>query len=151
MKVLGIDPGLNGGWALLDENGTLETFSFSNKSEKEISNSLSLVRPDYAFIEQVHAAPGQGVSSMFTFGRAYGFVRGVLASRCIDFDSITPQAWQRLLRIPNRNGKTYSEHKRLLKDLASKLYPNHKITLANADAILIAHAGMTLKIGKLDI
>lgn len=151
MKVLGIDPGLNGGWALLDENGTLETFSFSNKSEKEISNSLSLVRPDYAFIEQVHAAPGQGVSSMFTFGRAYGFVRGVLSSRCIDFDSITPQAWQRLLRIPNRNGKTYNEHKRLLKDLASKLYPNHKITLANADAILIAHAGMTLKIGKLDI
>lgn len=151
MKVLGIDPGINGGWALLDENGTLETYSFSNKSEKEISNSLSLVRPDYAFIEQVHAAPGQGVSSMFTFGRAYGFVRGVLASRCIDFDSITPQAWQKLLRIPNRNGKTYSEHKRLLKDLASKLYPTHKITLANADAILIAHAGMTLKVGKLDI
>lgn len=151
MKVLGIDPGINGGWALLEENGTLETYSFSNRSEREISNSLSLVRPDYAFLEKVHAAPGQGVSSMFTFGQAYGFVRGCLSSRLISFEDITPQTWQKILRVPNRNGKTYSEHKRILKGLAQQLYPTHKITLANADAILIAHVGMTLKRGKLDI
>ena len=47
MKVLGIDPGLNGGWALLDENGTLETFSFSNKSEKEIDQTKELIQKAY--------------------------------------------------------------------------------------------------------
>lgn len=151
MLVLGIDPGIKGGWALLSDSKTLETFSFSNKSEKEISNSLAFIRPDYAFLERVHAAPGQGVSSMFTFGQAYGFIRGCLSSRLISFENITPQKWQGILGVPNRNGKSYNEHKRLLKGLAEKLYPEHKITLANADAILIAHAGMILKKEKLDI
>ena len=36
--------------------------------------------PDSAIIEKVGAMPGQGVSSMFQFGRSVGMVEGVLAA-----------------------------------------------------------------------
>lgn len=47
--------------------------------------------------------PGQGVSSMFAFGRAVGVLEGALGAHKIPYSRIPPQEWQRGMRV--RGGK----------------------------------------------
>lgn len=84
-----------------------------------------------ALLEKVHAMPGQGVTSMFTFGKGYGFLRGCLSSGGIPFDDVTPQAWQKALGCLTKGDKNVSKAK------AQQLFPHLKITHATADALLI--------------
>lgn len=143
MIILGIDPGVNGGMALIDtEKLNSKVFSFSDKTEVDIAIAFAEVKCALAFIEKVHSAPGQGVKSMFTFGQSYGFLRGLLVANKIPFWEITPQEWQRILGVPTRNGKTYNEHKKILKGLAQRLYPSISVDYSTADSLLIAHAGV---------
>lgn len=39
--------------------------------------------------------PGQGVTSMFTFGHAAGVVEGVVVGQMIPVTKVTPQAWKK--------------------------------------------------------
>lgn len=151
-NIIGIDPGKNGGYALID-HANLVVYSFKDKTEQDIAEQfrmLATIPNTIAYLEKVHAAPGQGVVSMFTFGQNYGLVRGFLAAFKIPFIDVTPQEWQRGLRIPSKNGKTYNEHKKMLRQIAGQLYPNVKTNAETADALLIAHYGK-LKQNKMDI
>jgi crossover junction endodeoxyribonuclease RuvC len=51
-------------------------------------------------IEQVASMPGQGVSTTFTFGRAYGTLEGVMQSFRWPVAHITPAVWKRKLSLP---------------------------------------------------
>ena len=80
--------------------------------------------------------PKQGVKSMFTFGENYGHWVGVLAALKIPYNLITPIVWMKHYSpIP----KDKKDRKNYLKSVAQRLYPDSHITLATADAILIAH------------
>lgn len=101
-KVLGLDPGLSGAYALIDttnQNALAEPFPLAGKALDltELSRELRALEPDLAIIESVHAMPGQGVSSMFTFGRGLGQVEGVLAALGIRREYVTPQAWKKVI------------------------------------------------------
>src|SRR3954453_19372725 len=61
---------------------------------------LSLRPVTHAFVEQVSAMPGQGVSSMFAFGKAYGIILGVIATRSIPVTLVQAAKWKRALNIP---------------------------------------------------
>lgn len=144
MIIVGLDPGKLGGMALWCD-GKMECFSFKNKDEYEIAKQFDILSccGARAFLEKVHAAPGQGVASMFTFGQGYGFLRGLLVAHKIPFEDVSPQTWQKEMRIPNRGNKTKAEHKNLLKQRAKQLYPsNEDINLETADALLIAQYGL---------
>ena len=39
--------------------------------------------------------PGQGVTSMFHFGKSAGFIEGVLAAKNIRYELIPPQRWKK--------------------------------------------------------
>jgi crossover junction endodeoxyribonuclease RuvC len=39
--------------------------------------------------------PGQGVTSMFNFGRSYGDVRGVIGAMEVPLHFVTPQKWKK--------------------------------------------------------
>jgi crossover junction endodeoxyribonuclease RuvC len=52
-----------------------------------------------AYVEQVGAMPGQGVSSMFAFGEAFGLAKGVLAGLGIPLQVVTPARWKRDMRL----------------------------------------------------
>jgi crossover junction endodeoxyribonuclease RuvC len=117
MRVLGVDPGLSGAIALFDttlatvvvhdmpvlSRGALRTKRGLRKrheiSEAMLADLVQELDPNVAFIERVHALPGQGVSSSFTFGVAYGVVRGVLAALDIPVHLITPNEWKRVMRL----------------------------------------------------
>jgi len=83
--------------------------------------------------------PKQGVSSTFKFGRGYGFLRGCLVALGIPFEDVTPQTWMRALNVPpRRKNETKAQFKQRLRGVAQQLFPSEKITLATADALLIA-------------
>lgn len=48
-----------------------------------------------ACIEQVGAMPGQGVTSMFTFGKSAGFAEGVIRALGIKYQLVRPQIWKK--------------------------------------------------------
>lgn len=157
MKVrIGIDPGANGACVALYEDGKIEEVRFGKSTNKEIWLFFEDIAFHDAFcvLEQVGAMPGQGVNSMFTFGKNVGFVIGLLVASGIAYQETVPRSWQKALGITPRykpkqgnsgTEETKPEFKKRLKQKAEQLYPSHKITTDTADALLIAEFCKRLK------
>ena len=94
MKIIGIDPGLSGGIAVLENNKVLNIFDMpvmsegkKNKRQLNSAQLVSLIKENIKLneeiavvVEQVNAMPGQGVTSMFNFGQTFGAIKGVCAA-----------------------------------------------------------------------
>lgn len=157
---IGIDPGASGAVALFDGT-TLRVFDMP---VVEVKRGIRKVRQtdavqlgrnvrctaslgygiEYwdcaAFVERVGAMPGQGVSSMFAFGRAAGVIEGVLAGLGIATELVSPQVWQVAMGVKGK-GKDGA------REMAAKIYPASAYLFARkkddgrADATLIATYG----------
>ena len=117
MRVLGVDPGATGAFAMWDTDipalvvhdmpSVLVTTGRTKRrqiSETWLAEALRGYAPDHAWIERVHALPGQGVTSSFSFGLAYGLARGVLAALGVPVTLVTPNEWKRSFRLgPDKN------------------------------------------------
>lgn len=150
--ILGIDPGAKGALAFFDpDKGTLDVLDTPTvevkrgaKTKTEISPQMvfAIIRarnPTHAVIEKVGAMPGQGVSSMFQFGRGVGMYEGIIAALEIPLTYVAPQTWQKSLAC--REGKDGNRAR------AAELYPAYANAFAKkrddgrADAALIAYWG----------
>ena len=99
MKIIGIDPGLSGAIAILENNKVLNIFEIpvmsEGKKNKRQLNSAQLVKllkdniskseEIAVVVEQVNAMPGQGVTSMFNFGQTFGAIKGICAAWISNF------------------------------------------------------------------
>lgn len=145
--ILGIDPGVQGGMALLLDGGAVvETRALSDLKEEEIRallaqwKSLGTV-PPVVWIEKVGHIKGDGAGGSFTFGRVYGFLRGVVRGLGMTPRDVYPMFWQAALGCMTGGNKNVS------KRMAIQLFPDHHnslkrgITHAIADAMLIAEYG----------
>lgn len=118
---IGVDPGLDGAIAVLDKDGglvqvydmpTVEVVVGGKAKRKvapaAIADELKLYTTDgrcVAICESVSARPGQGVTSMFGFGRSLGVVEGVLAGMGIPYETVPPATWVRRMRVaPGKGG-----------------------------------------------
>lgn len=146
-RYVGIDPGVNGGVAYIDSCNDFMGVYLANMPETEsaICNYLRNVtygnKNLHVVIEKVHGYVGKNSVGphMFTFGMNYGGIRMLLLADNIQFDAVTPQAWQKELGIkPRPKGMSDNKWKNYLKDFAMELYPDVPITLKTADALLIA-------------
>jgi crossover junction endodeoxyribonuclease RuvC len=150
--IIGIDPGLDGALAFLfrDTLTILDmptvTIQRGGKNKRELDLAAivkaldhGLYVPAHAFVEQVGAMPGQGVSSMFSFGKSYGSILGILAAKRIPYTLVPPVRWKRALAVPA--GKDAARHRasQLLPAFAD-LWPLVKHD-GRAEAALIAHYG----------
>ena len=155
MIILGIDPGLSGALALYNTSEqTVEVFDMpvlelvrNGKKKGEVSaqalaNLLAGRGIKAAYLERVNAMPGQGVTSVFSFGRSTGIVEGILAAYDIPTTLVTPQAWQKA--VGQRAGKDGSRER------AMQLFPaqadlfQRKKDDGRSDAALIAYYGAKL-------
>ncbi len=154
---LGLDPGASGGMAALlpDEptarGSTLGSVRFTSMPDTEQGvwewvQSYKVLPsqwtdPVHAIIEQVQGYIGkeQPGSAAFKFGQSYGSLRMALTAAGIPFDAATPQVWQRALDIsPRKKSEDRTAWKNRLKLIAELWYPRLVVTLATADALLIA-------------
>lgn len=96
---IGIDPGKSGAMAVIitDENNqpfTVKTVAFD---ETEYCKMLAECVSSRVIccIEKVGAMPGQGVVSMFNFGRNLGYSEGLLQANKISYQLVPPQTWKK--------------------------------------------------------
>lgn len=137
ITVIGVDPGVNGGIAWISSDGKPCSVKMP-ETERDILEAFRDIAkegPCTALLEQVHAMPGQGVTSMFTFGKGYGGLRMALLACDIPFIDVTPQKWQKALGCLSRGDKNVT------KSMAQQLFPTIKVTHAIADCLLIAEYG----------
>lgn len=150
---IGVDPGMSGGLAIItpDESMGMEM----PESERDIWDWFHLWEDRrfyaaFAVIEIVHAMPGNGVSGMFKFGMSYGGLRMALTAAAIPFDGVRPQEWQKALGIKGRDkkdGESQPDFKKRLRARAQQLFPSLEVTLATADALLLAEYCRRTQIG----
>lgn len=150
---IGIDPGISGAVVVLNVFDSGEPVVVQamrmpvmkiGKSSRVDSAALARFLRDYdcghAYVERVGAMPGQGVSSMFTFGHAAGVVEAVLATLCIPCTLVSPQAWKKRAGLIGKD-------KDAARSRAIQLWPNWSGLCkkgegqALADAALIARYG----------
>jgi len=108
MTVFGVDPGLTGGMAWFSYGmvgvAPMPTLTVDGKREidamrfVEVLNHTS-TRSNVVYIEKVHAMPNQGVSSMFTFGRAFGELIGAVKATGARFELVSPKTWQKTFHL----------------------------------------------------
>ena len=108
-RTLGIDCGLNGAIAVLDDGKLVLvrdmptlTVDINKKSKRQVSPNLlahliESIKPDQAIVERPAARPGQGVTAMFGFGRSLGVVEGVLAGLSVPVTYVAPATWTKAM------------------------------------------------------
>ena len=154
-RVAGIDPGLSGAVALLDDEGMKPLQVWDMPTVKIMRNSKMKRELNLAelaeiiwqlgegtpvFVERVGAMPGQGVTSMFSFGKSYGAVLGILAAYHHPVFHVAPQTWKKAVGV--RDGGKGASRLR-----ASELFPSAAGQWSRvkddgrAEAALIAYYG----------
>ena len=151
MKIIGIDPGLSGAIAVLENNKVINIFdipvmSEGKKNKKQLNSALlvNLLKENInkdeevaVVIEQVNAMPGQGVTSLFNFGQTFGALKGICAALELPIFFVRPSKWKKHFELINSSKdasrtKVIEMYPKLSNQLAKKKDVN------KSDAILIA-------------
>ena len=140
--IIGIDPGRSGAMAVWSDG--IEKAIKCPSSSKEMADIIKSVgnKNVVAYVERVWARPSNATRAAFTFGVNYGEWLGILATLNIKTVLVTPQTWMKYykdkfkIKLP----KEKKDRKNKLKEMAAE-YTDKKVTLYNADAILIAVYG----------
>lgn len=120
MIYAGVDPGKSGALSAINENN--EVIFCKPMSNENLINSFSELK-NYAIqnedgiivcVEKVGAMPGQGVTSMFNFGKGAGFIEGVLQTLSIPYQLVPPATWKKSFSLMH---KDKSESIRVCKQL----------------------------------
>lgn len=152
-RIIGIDPGLSGAVAVLTGTDSLAvldmptmTVERNSKAKRQVSATelaeiiYSMKNDDcHVFVEKVSAMAGQGVTSVFSFGRSFGMIEGILAAFRLPVTYVAPATWVKA--VGRGQGKDASRAR------AMEIFPNNQTDFkrvkddGRADAALIAYWG----------
>jgi crossover junction endodeoxyribonuclease RuvC len=154
---VGIDPGASGAVAIIKSDGSVifwdtpvVQIKSGKKTRTEMNAALAAMilsdlrdEKDSVFvtIEKVGAMPGQGVTSMFSFGKNFGTWLGILAALKLPYQQVSPISWKKREMAYMGKDKDASRVK------AMQLFPNAQRDLylkkhhGRADALLLADYG----------
>jgi hypothetical protein len=153
MKVLGVDPGIHGGLAIvrLFESGPHLVDAIDvpviGSGAKERVEAIALQQwlldhgPYRAFVERAGAMPKQGIASTFKYGRAVGAIEAVISVCNIPVEFAEPALWKRALRLRGKDKESSRQY-------ALQLFPHahhllkRKLDHQRAEAALIAYVGI---------
>jgi Holliday junction resolvasome RuvABC endonuclease subunit len=153
MRVLGVDPGISGGLAIIEiahgaapslieciDIPVVGTGAKERIDVAAIRNFIDRRKPFHALIERAQAMPKQGVSSSFKYGRAVGAIEAAITLCSIPVEIVEPPAWKRFWKLPGKD-------KESARQKALQLFPAAHAVLARkkdhgrAEAALIALYG----------
>lgn len=151
---LGIDPGLSGALALYHPT-TQQVTTFAMPTHERtvngkrkrhldlagLANWFDLYVPTetHAFVEDPNAMPGQGVTSMFTFGKIVGICQMAVVMANLRYTLVRPNVWKKVLGL--------TKDKDHARQRASQLFPDAAAQWAltsqdgRAEAALLAYYG----------
>lgn len=152
-EILGIDPGIGGAIAKYD--GKIEVTKMPKFDElcDYFDKQKEICKLPLIFLEKVQLRPGDSdrgkqfkIEKML---RQYTELLTVIKTRKIFYIEVHPVTWQTYLRI-KIGGEDRSVRKRRYADIAREKYPQVKVTLQNADSLLLVEFGrMKLKYDSL--
>ena len=149
MRILGIDPGINGGLAIVDididstvlvDAIDIPITGVGAKTRVDvlaIRDWILAHQPRHALIERAGVMPKQGISSGFKYGRAVGSLEAVIACCEVPMTIIEPTVWKKFHQL--RGGEKEASRQRAL-----QLFPaahrllSRKMDHGRAEAALIA-------------
>lgn len=118
MTYIGIDPGKGGALCVISEDGTVAV-TYDRDAYIELLSGVDGTNA-VCCLEKVGAMPGQGVTSMFSFGENFGFIQGVLEAYHIPYELVRPQKWKKEFSITADKNTAIDVCKRLLPSLCLK-------------------------------
>ena len=151
MKIIGIDPGLTGAIAIMQNNKVLDIIDMpvmaeGKKNKKQLNSAqlANIIRNNITdsdekavVVEQVNAMPGQGVTSMFHFGQSFGVLKGICSAMNLSMYFVRPAKWKKYFNLIN-------SEKDASRTRAIEIFPYFSMNLSKkkdankADAMLIA-------------
>lgn len=153
LSYIGVDPGLSGAYTHLYECGggewrlfvadipLLELESAAKKKRHVVnlaglSQAFKNMPTSQAIIERVQSMPGQGVSSTFRFGEAYGSIQASIVGAGHRLWYVTPAAWKKEMRLGRDKEK--ARHMALTEFPECAEFFSRKRDHGRAEAALIA-------------
>lgn len=155
--ILGIDPGVGGALACVDEQDIVRTvcdmpvLRAEGARGRRIVDGPALLRLlrelqvlylgyDFrAVLEAVRSMPRDGHVGAFSFGRSFGTIETALAAVEIPFTAVRPQVWKKALSVPANKDGARAVASRLMPSDAGR-WPLKKHD-GRAEAALIAYYG----------
>lgn len=165
MIVLGIDPGLTGGLALIKSGERprviaavdIPVVGENAKRRVDVLKVIKFLQKHsiaHGFIERAQAMPDQGASSGFIYGRAVGALEACVQGMQIPMTVVEASAWKKangLLRPNHVDKKQWSKIvKKASRQRALQLFPeaepmmSREMDHGRAEAALIARFGLIL-------
>jgi len=139
---VGVDPGASGGIVMLDDEIRVVECTKMPATERDVMMMFRFMRPEdpVVMIEWIHPAIfGVGKSSMSKLYGNYMSLRMAIIAADLRMECVKPRAWQQAMGVTKRSKTdTGTKWKNTLKAAAQELYPDQRVTLATADALLIA-------------
>lgn len=115
---IGIDPGKKGGFAVLIDGKVWKAEVWDDAEFVDTMRQVSQMRTvARAAVEKVGAVRGNGVTSMFSFGKSAGFIEGVLRAFDIPYQLVSPQRWKSEFGLNSDKEKSIIVCKRLFPDV----------------------------------
>lgn len=149
-NLIAIDPGVCGGIAYVDTDGSVHALPMPGTLH-DLDEQLHILTADsnplnvaIVFLEELPKFAGKmSGSSMATMFRNYGRIEGLLAAYGARIEYLPPKKWQQALGLGDKktHGARWKAH---LKGRAQALFPQLMVTLKTADALLILEAGRKL-------
>ena len=123
MVYIGVDPGKNGAYAIFGDDGSAKAYPWDNEMFVKHMRFATIMRDREGHrlivcIEKVGAMPGQGVTSMFNFGKSAGYIEGVLAALGIPYQLIVPRKWKSEFGLNGSKDNSIEVCKRLFPDVS---------------------------------
>ena len=117
MIYVGVDPGKKGGYAWI-WGDVVKAMPWDDLFFVQDMHCLQATGEGVvAAVEKVGARPGQGVTSMFSFGKSAGYIEGALAALGIGYQLIPPGTWKREYSL-------IKAEKRMSIEVCRKLFPD---------------------------
>lgn len=137
---IGIDPGKSGAIALIHRDGQIvEDWPGDAAGAVELLLTWRVeFNIELAALESVHAMPGQGVKSTFSFGQNLGQWQGILAALSIPHVMPRPQEWQKGLVSPTDGADAKARSMAVARRLFPDAELDRKKDHGRADSLLLA-------------
>ena len=127
MIYIGIDPGLSGAMAVVDDKGIGYAIPFDETDYIDEMRSATFCDSAVkCVVEHVHSMPKQGVASSFKFGQNFGWILGALAAFGIPVELVNPQKWKKEFSCTADKNTSIPVAKRLFPNTSLKATPRCK-------------------------
>lgn len=109
---IGIDPGASGALVAIDKDLKIVDYLImplkmdgqkSIVDASKVADFIEQHEPEFVALERVGARPGQGVVSMFSFGRNFGALEAIINAMQLPLHLISPQRWKAMWDLTGKD------------------------------------------------